>query len=695
MPVPEVSPFAEPQPQKGSQPQPSPRAAGPPSRVVFLVCVFLGLAVVGWRAYAKQKNARACARTEAASRAAAIDLQLSQAVIAVDSLAATARQSGGVFSDFQQVAARQLSLPAGLAAVELQPGGVVGDVAPRAGNERALGVNVLNDPAQRTAATAAIQTRSITFSAPITLAHGEPGLVVRAPVFLRGRDGRDTFWGFLAVSMRLADLLGRAGVADLPKLGYDYAVFSAPSPSQKAAVVSAAGEVSVEAAVKQRVGAPSGGFILALEPSRGWINKTRVAVECIGVIGLSTLLALLSHLLDSRHALDEALVDAKRRLTTETAARKQAQEESAGEKESARATRTELKLARAEMEETKSILADSQARLETLAHNAQEINHSKAADLQQMETELREARASIDELETRLQAVARVQQETESAARTRGELDAATIVDLKTRVSAANRQAKEAAEAGAAKLKELEASHRELKERLAAAEKATTQVAEQKPVADTERKTNEEEQATPEAEPEAVGMTAPVLEPVVTLAPAPSALPSEQLPGSQEAQAAEKPVKPARARKARGQNQMDLFGSPAPAPRASEVRATEQLHAAPEPLVIEPTLPSAASPELEPAEAGAATAKLHPSHPLPPAPALDPAQFRKAASLIVPLLTDGDPGAADCLKSNRATFRSGFSPEGYVEFEQMVKGGEHAAALEQLRRAGKRHGISV
>ena len=76
-------------------------------------------------------------------------------------------------------------------------------------------------------------------------------------------------------------------------------------------------------------------------------------------------------------------------------------------------------------------------------------------------------------------------------------------------------------------------------------------------------------------------------------------------------------------------------------------------------------------------------------------PPVDPAQLRKACSQILPLLTDRDPGAKDCLKDNRKAFRSAFAPEAYVEFEELVRNGDFADALEELKKAARRHGISL
>jgi hypothetical protein len=80
---------------------------------------------------------------------------------------------------------------------------------------------------------------------------------------------------------------------------------------------------------------------------------------------------------------------------------------------------------------------------------------------------------------------------------------------------------------------------------------------------------------------------------------------------------------------------------------------------------------------------------------LPPTPPVDPVQLRRAASQILPLLVERDPGANDCLRDNRKTFRSAFTSETYVEFEQLVKKGDFDAALEQLKKSARKHGISL
>jgi hypothetical protein len=88
------------------------------------------------------------------------------------------------------------------------------------------------------------------------------------------------------------------------------------------------------------------------------------------------------------------------------------------------------------------------------------------------------------------------------------------------------------------------------------------------------------------------------------------------------------------------------------------------------------------------------------ARPAPPArvPALSPAnvsKLRKAVNEILPLLVDQDPGAKDCLKANRGIFRAACTVEAFAELEQTVKDGDLGGALEQLKRAVRKHGISL
>lgn len=607
-------PFLEAQADSRS---PSPgRFAARPALVVFLLCLALGLPIVGWRAKRQADDARARARAEALARSAALELQFHQALSAVEVLGALARQSGGTIPNFQKVAADVLATHPGLALLELQPGGVVSDIVPRAGNERALGLNVLKHPAYGPGANATIQKRALTLTGPLTLYRGEAGIVARLPIFLRGRDGRDSFWGFVAASMRLSEALALARVEELARQGYHYAIFTPASAGGKRVTIAAHGGLSVPDAVQQPVRAQDLEFRLAVQPPGGWVSKTRLLLEGVCVLAASGLLCLLVNLLENQHAVEMALAEANWRLARETADWKQAQDECRTAKdEAAGSFQTQLEVAQA------------------------------------------------------------------------------TITDLQARLETATRAAREAAEAGPAKTEPMGEAPQESSAAQAEGDAAA-------PGSPTESASGPVPVTASELE------SAAPTEPEVTPA-------SPTPPPSQTPPARKRPRAPRR-KKIQRNDQMDLFETQPAAVQAQNAPTVDT--AAKEPAVepppgstVEPPPPSAANAPAEPPPPAADTTEETLAEPepapkpkeenrpraLPAPPPVNPALLRKAVNQILPLFTGQDPGARDCLKANRATFRSAFPPEAYAEFEQSVKSGDFSAALEHLKKASRRHGIPV
>lgn len=583
-----------------------------PAWVVLLLCLGLGLPIVGWRANWQADDARARARAEALARSMALELQFDQAVSAVETLGVLARQSGGTIPNFQRAAAEVLATHRGLASLELQPGGVVSDIAPRTGNERAFGLNVLKHPVYGPSANATIQKRALTLTGPLTLYDGDAGLVARLPIFLRGRDGRDAFWGFVAASMRLPEALALARVEDLAREGYHYVLFLPAAAKETAVTIAAHGGLSVPDAVQQPVHAHDLELRLAVQRPGGWLSKTRLLLECVCVLAGSGLLSLVVNLLESRHAVEMALSEANRRLAGETADKRQAQDECRATKDEASATRAELD-------------------------------------------------------------------------RTRSALQSSTTAEL--RLQAATRAAEETARAGYVELEQLRKAHQQ-------AEQTIANLQAQFKAADWEEgKVAHALQIQPD---EADVMPAPTTPPPL------------------EAPPARKPPRAARRKAQQPENQMDLFKTqpaavPVQAVPAGDAAAKEQPAESLPGTAAEPSPPSTAIAPAEPAPLAADATQDRLAEPeaapkpkeerqpraLPAPPLVNPALLRKAVNQILPLFTGKDSGARDCLKANRATFRSAFTPEAYVEFEQSVKSGDFSAALEHLKKATRRHGIAL
>ena len=259
--------------------------------------------------------AHARAQAEAAAAARALELQMVAPFAAADTLAALVRQSGGRLTDFQALAAGMRAAKPTLAAVEILPGGVVADVAPRAGREGAIGLNVSKDPTRQPGATLAYQSRRPTVAGPVRLAGGEAGVVVQAPVFVPGRDGREAYWGMVSAGVRWDTLFANARLNDLAGRGYEYSLFVPARSGQPALALAASGRSSRMDFVQQPVRLGNLELSLAVVPRAGWHSSGDLALGVTaGLFGLACLGAALWAWSQRRDALNGA-VEAQAQLT--------------------------------------------------------------------------------------------------------------------------------------------------------------------------------------------------------------------------------------------------------------------------------------------------------------------------------------------------------------------------------------------
>jgi hypothetical protein len=885
---------------KPQQPNlPGTRIAG----TVLLVSLLAGSGLVGWQTVDNARSARVAASAEGRALAAAIELQLQQAASAVETLAAVAKQTGGSIPNFQAMATALLSTRSGIASLELQPGGVVKEIVPRPGNERALGINVLNDPLQRGAVNAAIQRLAPVIVGPAKLHTGEPGIIARAALYQKGRDGRDSLVGFVAANVRIKDLAAHAHLDALWNRGYSYSLFVPSAPNRNAVGLLLRGEVSLGSAVQQPLKVHNLQLSLALEPQHGWINMTRLGLEVLLMLLACLVIWVGARLLESKRAMSLELVELQQRAEHESRERARAEEDSRTAAQILATREPDLKQSQAALQQAQALHAEAVAQLENKLQRAeqgreaaqsraqaaersvseladqlaaanragQEAARAHGAAQEQIQARLKKANEQAAEFQRRFEEAGRAHKEALADSLKQAAAEQHTISDLKARMESLEKSSRRTEQQQTERIRDLEQRNRELTARLQTTASTENQVAKEaafpmespapaeteetefsgpaKP-ADVETPPELEAEVTGDDMPEApatqgqpeAGVPQPLDAPGAE-ATAPQSLPDTRPSGEEPAAAeaipvpapanegtaaATRPTKGARRKKTRRDAQMDLFGGTTAADEDFERPAVVAVDK--EVLQAWPIDPESESPEVtaldaqlapedgeqaiasgEPkdsgdlpvikgisgseglgwadgntalfikalrefcqhqngmgdkiraaleqgdaaaaeqlarglknsaAEIGAATlaesaiglaraihdraepaeleaawseveSQLHdllvelkavtkpkgekpaPTRRLPAPPPLDVAQLRKAVNLILPLLVDGDPGAKDCLKDNRNTFRSGFNPEVYADFEQMVKKGNFGEALESLRKAARKHGIAV
>ena len=206
-------------------------------------------------------------------------------------LATIIRQNHGRISNFPQLAREMLQFYPGISCIQIAPGGIISEIVPLKGHEKAIGHNLLEDTARNREALLAVKSRSLTLAGPFELIQGGKATVGRLPIFLTDKQGNEEFWGFSIALIRVEDLLRVANVGRMAERGIDYELSRINPDTGKSEVFSSRGH-SLSDPVKQVISVPNGAWTLSTEPSNGWTSPGLIAAEAIFVFLFSSSLAV-------------------------------------------------------------------------------------------------------------------------------------------------------------------------------------------------------------------------------------------------------------------------------------------------------------------------------------------------------------------------------------------------------------------
>lgn len=228
---------------------------------------------------------RARAEVAAKTHLSAIGERVERALSATYALAALVRQGKGQVQNFDAIAGEMVRVYPGVGSLQLAPDGVIRQLVPRAGNEKAIGHDLLKDPARTKEAFLARDTGKLTLAGPFNLVQGGKGAVGRLPVFLPDTSGEERFWGFTCVLIRFPDILPAEHFAQLKESGYDFILWRIHPDTGKQDVITASADHLLQDPVEARLSIPNGEWMLAVAPIRGW----RTFNSLLGGIGLAVL----------------------------------------------------------------------------------------------------------------------------------------------------------------------------------------------------------------------------------------------------------------------------------------------------------------------------------------------------------------------------------------------------------------------
>ncbi len=151
-----------------------------------------------------------------------IQRRLERSLAATYILATILKRNQGEIKNFGPLADDIIASLGGLTNLQLAPGGIVRQIYPLAGNERAIGHNLLRDDNRRNEALLAIEQRKLTLAGPFELVQGGVAIVGRNPVFIKDSSGNEEFWGFTSALILIDDLLKFTALNELKKNGFHY-----------------------------------------------------------------------------------------------------------------------------------------------------------------------------------------------------------------------------------------------------------------------------------------------------------------------------------------------------------------------------------------------------------------------------------------------------------------------------------------
>ena len=284
---------------------------------VLTFCLSLSALII-WQLEQNQRHAlRADVENIAQNHAFLVRDSLNQALTLNYSFAAMVRLSHGSTARFNDAARELLPYFDSVSHISMSPNGVITQVYPLEGNEKSLGFNQLADSAQNQEAIRARDSGQLTLAGPVQLVQGGVGAIARLPIFLPS-PGKETFWGFSNVTIRIDRLLQSANLTQLAQQGMAYQLWRThPDTGVRETIVENAVEHLIDP-VDKTFAVPNGSWTLSVTPIAGWTNVWLLVSEIVIALLLSLLLSYQGWLMVSlqrrRLRLQDAVADQTREL---------------------------------------------------------------------------------------------------------------------------------------------------------------------------------------------------------------------------------------------------------------------------------------------------------------------------------------------------------------------------------------------
>ncbi len=174
---------------------------------------------------------------------------------------------------------------------ELAKDGVVNQAYPLKGNEEAIGLDMLQNPARVKEARLAKKSGKYTIAGPYELVQGGTGSLLFDPIYRTDENGKKEFWGFSILVMNWEKFMKEIELEKLEEAGYYYQIWKKDLYNGEKIVIAESKKLNTENSMRVKCSVPNDTWYFEIVPQEGWITFEQILFGIIVGILVAGMLA--------------------------------------------------------------------------------------------------------------------------------------------------------------------------------------------------------------------------------------------------------------------------------------------------------------------------------------------------------------------------------------------------------------------
>ena len=187
---------------------------------------------------------------------------------------------------------------------ELAKDGVVSQVYPVAGNEAAIGLDMLHNPARKKEANLAKNSGMYTIAGPFELVQGGTGALLFDPIYTYSEKGERSFWGFSILVLQWDNFIDEVELDKVEDAGYRYQIWKKDPYTGEKIVIAESEEDFSGNALEVACSVPNDTWYFEIIPKAGWFSDKQLLLGIVIATIIGMMAAYACWELMNRHQKD-------------------------------------------------------------------------------------------------------------------------------------------------------------------------------------------------------------------------------------------------------------------------------------------------------------------------------------------------------------------------------------------------------